>query len=343
MVRMSEMISFGGGIAAGLLTNAMWDLRSHILRHLTRLTNRRSEPLRFDPLSVGFYPINQWTPARLLERRYVSMNVTGERPDLVWFDQDEWRAMAKEHAQSHSGDTAYLVAFDIDHRESGHGEFFSYTVAPCDYSEHLATVQYLDEHPATRLAIAAQLEAGRIAEFARQAPPSLVKINVAVLSGENRFLAIQRSGAVYGKRGLWTAGPNETMRLQHRAVPGTAPEDLFGLAERCLREELGLEPSSCESITISWIGYEARTASIKIFAQARTFLSELVLAEAMGVAHGLYEAQRAVWLPFTRHMLLDIVGNWDRGDSGGRLWSSSAPFALQELWRMRPALAVSRP
>ena len=44
------------------------------------------------------------------------------------------------------------------------------------------------------------------------------------------------------------------------------------------------------------------------------------------------------WLPFTDETLSDIVENWEHGDRSGRRWSSSAPLALQELWRMRRAL-----
>lgn len=338
MIGASEAISFIGGIGAGILTNALWDSRHHLRRKITRIASRKPDPLAFDPFSIGFYPINRWTPTRPLDRRHLDMTVSDERPDQIWCDPAEWRRLADEYSQACSGDTAYLVAFGIDHRESEQGESFSYTVTPCDYSEHLATARYLDEHIEVRRAIEAVLDAGQIADFARHAPPSLIKVNVTVLSGENRFLAIQRSGAVYSKRGLWTAGPNETMRLPRRMVPGSQMEDLFGLADRCLREEVGIEPSSYEKVTISWIGYEAHTASVKVFAQVRTHLSEPELAEAMSTAHGLYEAQRVVWLPFSRRVVLDIIKNWQRGDSAGRIWSSSAPFALQELWRMKSAL-----
>ncbi len=337
MIGVSEAISFIGGIGAGLLTNVLWDSRHHLRRQIAKIANQKPDPLAFDPLGIGFYPINRWTPTRPLDRRRLDMLVIDERPDQIWCDPVEWRRLANEYSQVCSGDTAYLVAFGIDHRESEQGESFSYTVAPCDYSEHLATVRYLDEHAEVRHAIAAALDAGQIADFARNAPPSLIKINVTVLSGENLFLAIQRSGAVHSKQGLWTAGPNETMRLPRRMVPGSQAEDLFGLADRCLREELGIDPSSYE-IIISWIGYEAHTASVKVFAQARTHLSASALAEAMSTAHGLYEAQRIVWLPFSRRVVLDIIKNWQHGDSAGRIWSSSAPFALQELWRMRSAL-----
>ena len=333
-----EIISFVGGVAAGLITNALWDMRSAIRRRLTRLVEGRVQRERFEPSSIGLYPINRWSVGRPVERHQVRMTVQRERPRQAWLDTEEWQRLAREFSRSASGEIAYLVGFSIDHRESRDGETFTYSVAPCDFSEHLATAKYLEDHPETVQEIRSALEAGHIAELARTAPPGLIKVNVAILSSSNRFLAIQRSGAVHSKRGLWTVGPNETMRLARGAVPGSRPEDIFELGERCLREEIGFEPSDYERLTISWMGYEASSVSVKVFAQAYTSLPEARIDESLDAAHGVFEIQRSAWIPFTRRVLADITENWRSGDSEGRVWSSSAPFALHELRRMRAML-----
>lgn len=228
--------------------------------------------------------------------------------------------------------------FAADGPDEGLGGAFSYTVSACDYAEHLATLTYLRANCEARERIKEAFDAGKLAEFARTSPPSLIKINVAVLSPDRRFLAIQRSAAVQTKKGLWTVGPNETMALTAVNLPGRRYEDLFELAERCLREEVGMEPDDYGPVQISWIGYEADTAIVKVFAQVQAKISSAEALGRMSSAHSLYEAQDAAWLPFVSSTLSDIIENWEDGDQAGRRWSSSAPLALQELWRMRRAV-----
>ncbi|NUP50812.1 MAG: hypothetical protein HOW97_26405 [Catenulispora sp.] len=319
----------------------LWDKRHDFYRQLRLPVQERHGIFKFDPGAVGLYPINRWTAARMLEPSSLEMRIVSDRPTQQWCDPTEWRRIATELAEKHSGEVAYLTDFVIDHRESEYGGNFCYTVTPCDYSEHLATLTYLREHHEVQARIKEAFAGGRVADFARTSPPSLIKINVSVLNRDNRFLAIQRSAAVETKKGLWTVGPNETMILSKRPVPGRTAEDLFGLAERCLREELGLEPRTCGPVRISWIGYESTTATVKVFAQVRTRLSGADVLEIMSTAHGLFEAQDAIWLPFNRRAVADIIRNWEQGDSARRRWSSSAPLALQELWRMRRTLQMT--
>jgi hypothetical protein len=270
--------------------------------------------------------------------RVDEMAIASQRPKQHWVDDVAWNQLAEDLAQVNAGDVAYLIDFAIYHGESEKADVFHYTVTTCDYSEHLAAVQYLKSHADAQSRVRHALRSGAILDFARTAPPSSIKINVAVLNGDQRWLAVQRSGSVQTKSGLWTVGPNETMKLPRVIAPGTRTEDLFGLAERCLREELGLEPSDCQEVNVSWMGYEAETASVKIFAQVATQLSGPEIAACIASAHSLFEIQDYVWLPLKQHMITDIIAKWNTGDSSGRLWSSSAPLALQELWRMRRAL-----
>jgi hypothetical protein len=269
------------------------------------------------------------------------MSVAAQRPVQEWLDQATWARIADEFRSSEAGETAYLTWFAIDNRENRHSQAFRYAVTPCDYSECLATASYLSDHPDAKLAIREKLAAGEAIEFAKTSPPGIIKINVALLDRDNHFLAMQRSSAVREKRGIWTVGPNETMKFPQSAVPGSRAEEFFGLAERCLREEVGLEVPDYGEVTISWIGYDAGTASVKVFAQAVARLTASEVNERMSACHSLFEVQRTAWLPFRKRPINDIVRNWNDGDSEGRIWSSSAPLALQELWRMRRSLGFN--
>ncbi len=342
MALTSEILSFGGGVLAGLLTNVIWDQRNRLRRRIDKLRKHKPEILGFSSFRVDLYPVNRWTISHPLQRKNVKMSIVTERPPAsLWLDIPEWNKLVQEFANDNAGDTAYLIDFAIDHRESPRGQMFHYTVTPCDYSEHLATTRYLEMHPEVQARIREALIAGKTLEFARTSPPSLIKVNVAVLDRDDRFLAVQRSGAVHSKKGLWTVGPNETMKLAMHIAPGTRDEDLFGLTERCLREEVGLEPSDYDQINISWIGYEASTASVKIFAQVVTTLAARELIDHMMTSHSLFEMQDVIWLPLDRRTVTDIILKWESGDRAGRVWSSSAPVALQELWRMRRLLHSS--
>ncbi|MGP4029956.1 hypothetical protein [Actinomadura sp. 3N407] len=337
MPMVSDFISFGTGILAGLLTNVLWDQRRPLRNRMVGRRRLNIWPLGFDPSSVDLYPINTWSVSRQLSPHRLKMKIADGRPTQEFFDQRIWEQLA-EGLTEHSGSCAYLVAFDIDHRESAAGEQFGYTVFPCGYHEHLATVEYLKRHPETQTLIRNRLADGEVSTVTTASPPGLIKINVTVLNAQNNFLALQRSGAVHTKKGLWTTGPNETMHYEDNWTPGSRPEDLFGLAERCLREELGLERPDYGKVHISWIGYEATTLSTKVFSHVTTRLSYPEFTERLTSAHSLYEIQNAAWLPFTRRYIEDIMAGWRTGDQSSRRWSSSAPLALQEQWRFRELL-----
>lgn len=339
MIMWTHTISFFTGVAAGLVVNVLWLKRWRLHTALDRLRRPRYDVLDFNPASVGLFPINRWSPARQLRRDRLHMTIVRDRPEQHWCDQPAWSALAESFRKmGKAGDIGYLVGFEADHHETESGETFRYSVAHCEYWEHLATVEYLANNTAARSRIWAAFEYGHIADFARSAPPSSIKINVAVLAPDDKVLAIQRSGAVEHKKGIWTIGPNETLVLKPHPTPGARNEDLFGLAERCLREEVNLEPTDYGAVNISWIGYDVNTAQVKVFAQVRTHLSRREVDRRQAGSHGVFEAQAIAWLALNRATVLDIVQNWERGDAHGRFWSASAPLSLQELWRFRALL-----
>jgi hypothetical protein len=124
--------------------------------------------------------------------------------------------------------------------------------------------------------------------------------------------------------------------------PGEQIESLFDLGERCLREEVGLEPEDYGSIHVSWVGYYAPTLEVKVFAHVRTVLPESAIEARLATAHSLYEIADLCWLPLDQGQLTELIKSW-RGDALGRRWSDSVPLAAQELWRMAMLPAAAKP
>src|SRR5258706_5128830 len=269
----SVVVSFVSGVTAALLANVLWLRRWEMRAPLRWLRKPRFDILAFEPTSVGLFPINRWSTSRPLRRGNLRMQVADGRPRQKWCDPIEWKRLAEQFKnEGKTGGKGYLVDFSIDHHETRSGWTFSYSIAHCSYWEQLATIKYLEEHGEARSKMWDALQRGEIVDLVRSAPPGGMKINVAVISPEGNFLAIQRSGVVDRKRGLWTVGPNETMVLAPTQIPGSQAEDFFGLAERCLREELNLEPTDCGMMNISWLGYDVSTGEPKVFAQVRSHL-----------------------------------------------------------------------
>ena len=86
---------------------------------------------------------------------------------------------------------------------------------------------------------------------------------------------------------------------------------------------------------MSRFGYDVTSFQNKVYAQVRTHLSRREVDRRVSDSHSLFEAQEMPWLKFDDKTVRDIVKNWETGDSSHRIWSSSAPHALQEFWRMR--------
>jgi hypothetical protein len=337
---LAQVAAFISGLAGGLLVNWLWDRRRRIWFTLTARRHRIDEVLGFNPEEVGLYWFNRWSPVRPLAKSNHQVVHTMDR-SASWdlFDEAEWNSLRDAfQQQGKGGNTCSLRSFEIDHHEHERGHVFRLVMSTCDYSEHLATVAYLEKHAEALGELARLMDRRHFAELAKSTPPSSVKVCVSVVSPTSNVLAVRRSGSVDMKRGEWTLGVNETMRSPSANVPGSPGEDLFDLCERALREELGLEPHDYGEILISWIGYDLRTLQVKLWAQVRAHIPERMIFQKMDAAHSVFEADQRVWVPFRREALNEIVSAW-RPDAQGRTWSDSAPLTAQELWRMRSLLA----
>ncbi len=300
--------------------------------------------LHYDPREDGLYMINRWSPARLLTKERLSIEVSSIRPKQTWFKKKQWDdAVAAAKAKKLAGDVCYLIDYlTIDHRESQFGEHFRMTITPCDYSEHIATKDLLARNPNVRARIGELMEEDT-REYARKSLPSSIAINVVVLSTKNNFLAVKRSSAVQDAKNLWTVGPYETMTLK----PDTPAkrkdllkiEDFFELAERCIREEVGLEPNQYGEVVISWFGYYLPLARGHIVAQTRLSVSEDEALDCASSSHSVFEAERWEWIPFNRESISQYVAN-RKGPLADKNWLDQSRLSFCEAWRMRQVLSL---
>jgi hypothetical protein len=291
------------------------------------------------------YPLNTWSPDRPLRPRNLDVVITDARPVQSWIDPTVWRRHHESFRELYGGRCGYVTAVGpIDFREGPTTEVFRVVLSPCDYSEGLATWRALEETPERQRAIAEALARDPFS-FVRSSPPHPLAINVAVLSPAGKFLAIERSASLASSQGVWTVGPNETLTLHDDRSPADRPEDFFALAQRCLKEEVGLSPGDYGDVSISWFGYRSADAHPWVFAQVRARLSEAEVDERLRGAHSAVEAASTDWLPLTRATVLKVVEG-ERTEPGAltertqprRRWIVHAPLAVSELWRMQSRL-----
>ena len=304
---------FWFGLASGVMANMIWSQRRRVRYWIHRLS-QRDIGVPFEPERVGLYMINKWSRARPLTPGRQRVTIV-QRPQMhEFFKQQEWASLREP--TDDDGALCYMVDFHIDHRESKGGQLFKIDVAKSTFSEYLATKRYLEEYLDTEAKVVTMLkQPNGLRRFALKAPPSSIKINVALITEGSKFLVLRRSGVVEGKQGKWTVGPNESMKSPSGVTRDNPIESFFALAQRALWEEVGLDPNDYGQISVSWIGYYVKDLNVKVFAQAKTYLTEdEVNKKLFRTAAGAFEHDAVEWLPFNRPTVMDIVSNWETGD-----------------------------
>jgi hypothetical protein len=171
-------------------------------------------------------------------------------------------------------------------------------------------------------------------------------VNVSVVSDEGRVLALRRSNIVATARSVWTIGPHETMNWidPDRPLGERGPETAFTLAERALKEEVGLGQDDYGPILFSWFGLYVPDACTYLFGHVRTKLESSEVTKRILQSEGSYETLEAgnavSWEPYeckSFQKILTAVRN-STADASGRHWIEFAPLSLEGLWRMRPQL-----
>jgi 8-oxo-dGTP pyrophosphatase MutT (NUDIX family) len=121
--------------------------------------------------------------------------------------------------------------------------------------------------------------------------------------------------------------------MKYEDEPGRA-EDLFALARRALREELGLLPNEYGPIVFSWFGWSHPASSFLTIGSVRAHLTASEIDDRRGQCHSVYEHDKAAWVPFKAANISRIICKGTSPD-GESPWSYLAPVVAFELWRSR--------
>ena len=331
-------IGQGLGFVLGIL--ATW-LASSIARSYRRVRNRVPErhpkngPLNFDPRAIEFFMLNSWSPARQLKPENLQTEYVTERLCAqTWCDPQELGKIRSEIPDP-GGPAASLVDYEIDHRENERGNTFRMYLMRSDYADLLSVSEYFRREPEAVKVVLNRLADESTRSVAREAPTSVIAVNVVLLSADQKLLAIERSGAVSTSQNLWTLGPNETMNWLEELHPGQKKEDLFVLVERCLNEEVALESADYGRVYVSWIGYNVPGALVHVVALITAKLTSSEISERINQSHSVFEVQRHAWIRPDAKTLTAIATD-QRTD--GRKWIVSARLAAQEYWRFKALL-----
>lgn len=166
-------------------------------------------------------------------------------------------------------------------------------------------------------------------DFMAQVPPTSLSVSIVGISQRCRMLLLRRSLAVQTFLGDWTVGINETMKYLDE--PG-GREDLFGLIERGLSEELGLTRDDYGKIVISWLGWSEPASCFAAVSIVRIKLAEAEVDRRRGECHSVYEHDMTAWIKLNSRQALRIV---ERGNcpDGSKKWSYLAPLVAIEAAR----------
>ena len=342
--------------------------KSRIWRKMMAFVPRHEPNIgTYDPTTDGLFQLWTWsTEKRPLTEQYHTIVYRRPPQKQDWVDSRLLRQKQKrcrdQHQQQQGGQledrpsVGYVTSFTQDHREykvagpqgqSQLAERFDLYASRSYFSDAEALGQCF-ETPEELADLKRRLTEASGPDLLRGIPPTRLAIEVALVSSDFRFLAVQRSTTVTSDPGYWTVGLNETLVPPPADFksPGGRPEDLFELAKRCLREEAALDDGEFGTIHISWFGLMA-PCLIDIArpnsTSRATGIYQLVLAQAaclvpdesevlrrIADSHSNYEASSSCWLPLTARQVEQIVNMKDK-----KRWIYFAPLAVRELWRFR--------
>ena len=113
--------------------------------------------------------------------------------------------------------------------------------------------------------------------------------------------------------------------------PGAMPEDLFDLAERAAKEELGLDSHELGPIWISWFGI-GRRHGLFCIAHTTTKLAEDQVISRVEGCYANFEADAFRWIPLTSPELRGLA------ESATDKWLPLTKVAARDLIRLRDDL-----
>jgi hypothetical protein len=335
MCRVGWLYGLIGAVALGAMGNLAYDLVRRPSRRLPAVLRQRrllpDDVRGYDPAPAGLHHVVSWSKRRPLSPQNLETRLVGklDRPHVL--DTREWRdEVAAQKRRGTAGRNCYLVALDIDHHEHANAHKCRMTLAESDYAECLANYEIVRRDP-TMAAKVLTLLAGDMDPLLAQGPPTSFFSSVAIISPNDRVLALRRSTSVRTGAQKWSIGINETMKYDDE--PGRE-EDLFSLVRRGLKEEVGLESNEYGPIVPTWLGWSEPACSFVAIATVRTRVSEAEVDLRRGTCHSVYEHDAAQWIPLNRGTVTKIVRNESSPDSRNP-WLYLAPLVISEVWRCR--------
>jgi hypothetical protein len=325
----SWLLSLLGAVALGALGNLAYEILKRPSSRVSALL-RRSRPARdYDPGSDGLLHVLSWSRRRPLLEKNLETELVGRLPRSHVFDVPEWQAeVAAQKARGSAGRNCYLVGLDVDHHEHPGAHVCRMRIAESDYAECMAN--YVTMRGGSVLAERmADLHRADIEPLLLQGPPTLFFASIVVVSPRGRVLALRRSASVRTDARKWSIGINETMKYEDE--PGRE-EDLFALARRGLREELGLTEDDYGRIAPTWLGWSDPDCCFVGVMIVRTNISESEVEERRGSCHSVYEHDASSWLDLDRSTIKSIVAGKGTPD-GKNAWLYLAPLVISETWR----------
>lgn len=301
-----------------------------------RFTNSAIQQLLdLDTGKYGVFTLLRWSPNRPLIRdpRFHRVEYGGA-PDQNWADTGRLETEQMVQAETRRGRTGYAWAVTVDHGEHEDADAFIVSAAESRYGDLNAIARAM---PGVDLV---DYVTGRIRDegidLLRTMPPTRLSIQVSVVAGSGRVMALRRSAAVQSVPVQWQLGPNETLYPADAPdTPGAIGESFFDLAHRCLVEECGLYESEVSPIRISWFGLAANPdegVAQNVLACTTTALSEAQIVERTLNAHSNYESDGFDWIPADSRSLLRALKDPERD------WIAFSGIAAAELARHRLVL-----
>ncbi|RKT12307.1 hypothetical protein BX285_6277 [Streptomyces sp. 1114.5] len=334
---MQWLLGLGGALLLGMLTNLVYDfakyggsrLGSRVPAPRVRRASLSAAARAHDVRADGLAPLITWSAARPLTPGTLVTSYDGRvvRPHVL--DRVGWDAeVARQREAGAAGRTAYLTRLTVDHGEHSAARVCEVTIAESDYAECMATTRLGREDAEAGRLLREALDEG-LTGFVATAPPTMVSACVAVRDRGGRLLLLRRSLAVRTFPAQWTVGINETMK--YRDEPGAA-EDFYALVHRALEEELGLLPADVGPTVITWLGWSEPASCYTLVATVRARLDAAEIDRRREACHSTFEHDLAVWVPFTRRSVSELVEGGACPD-GSRRWSYLAPLVAREAWR----------
>ncbi len=265
----------------------------------------RRRLLNYNIMADDLVELLSWSYKRRLDgsKMRIVFSKARNRQDLIP-ESEIKRYQKKYQEKNYTGKVCYLTHYapDSQDHDADSQYIFKIKVAPSDYTEHLAVMDYLAGHPDKNEKIREMLLTNPDAYFAN-ALPSSMSVNVVVVSEMDRILALRRSNAVaYGKN-EWTIGIFET--LLHDKMEAGRDATLYDLVKKGLSEEIGLTSENYhKDICISWMGVNMKNMGVFFIAVVKLKnITEAAVEQEMAKCHSHHEHTAKVWLPLKRRMI----------------------------------------